>query len=237
MPSPYDGYSPQKRWRRQERLGRQWAGVPVETVRDRSKAPAIPPSASTWFPAWSRTRSRPQAPDRIALLRLDTDWYASTKHELEHLYPRLAEGGVLIIDDTTATTRAPVAPSTSTFAERDEAVLLNRSTSPAASWSSPPGDGMTGAEPRRWPGLVSVTAPAHNEAEVLEPFYERVRDALEGFEFELVIVDDGSTDGSAEVLDRLAAADDRVRVVHLSRSFGYQAAVAAGSITSRATPW
>lgn len=39
------------------------------------------------------------APDHIALLRLDTDFYESTKHELEHLYPRLSEGGVLIIDD------------------------------------------------------------------------------------------------------------------------------------------
>lgn len=40
-----------------------------------------------------------QAPDMIAVLRLDTDWYESTRHELEHLYPRLAVGGVLIIDD------------------------------------------------------------------------------------------------------------------------------------------
>lgn len=40
-----------------------------------------------------------QAPDSIALLRLDTDWYESTRHELEHLYPRLVPGGVLIIDD------------------------------------------------------------------------------------------------------------------------------------------
>ena len=40
-----------------------------------------------------------QAPDAIALLRLDTDWYASTRHELEHLYGRLSPGGVLIIDD------------------------------------------------------------------------------------------------------------------------------------------
>jgi len=40
-----------------------------------------------------------QAPSQIALLRLDTDWYESTKHELEHLYPRLSSGGVLIIDD------------------------------------------------------------------------------------------------------------------------------------------
>jgi hypothetical protein len=39
------------------------------------------------------------APERLALLRLDTDWYESTRHELEHLYPRLASGGVLIVDD------------------------------------------------------------------------------------------------------------------------------------------
>ncbi len=39
------------------------------------------------------------APDQIALLRLDTDWHGSTRHELEHLFPRLAEGGILIIDD------------------------------------------------------------------------------------------------------------------------------------------
>jgi O-methyltransferase len=39
------------------------------------------------------------APNQLALLRLDTDWYESTRHELEHLYPRLTDGGVLIIDD------------------------------------------------------------------------------------------------------------------------------------------
>jgi O-methyltransferase len=39
------------------------------------------------------------APDEIALLRLDTDWYESTRHELVHLYPHLADGGVLIVDD------------------------------------------------------------------------------------------------------------------------------------------
>jgi O-methyltransferase len=39
------------------------------------------------------------APDSVAILRLDTDWYASTRHELEHLYHRLVPGGVLIIDD------------------------------------------------------------------------------------------------------------------------------------------
>lgn len=39
------------------------------------------------------------APEQIALLRLDTDWYDSSRHELEHLYPRLSSGGVLILDD------------------------------------------------------------------------------------------------------------------------------------------
>jgi O-methyltransferase len=40
-----------------------------------------------------------EMPDEIAILRLDTDWYASTAHEFEHLYPRLVSGGVLFIDD------------------------------------------------------------------------------------------------------------------------------------------
>jgi hypothetical protein len=39
------------------------------------------------------------APETIAVLRLDTDWYESTRHELEHLYPRLSPGGILVLDD------------------------------------------------------------------------------------------------------------------------------------------
>lgn len=38
-------------------------------------------------------------PEKISLLRLDTDWYESTRHELEHLFPRLVPGGILIVDD------------------------------------------------------------------------------------------------------------------------------------------
>ena len=40
-----------------------------------------------------------QVPDQISILRLDTDWYQSTYHELNHLYPRLSKHGVMIIDD------------------------------------------------------------------------------------------------------------------------------------------
>jgi polyisoprenyl-phosphate glycosyltransferase len=76
--------------------------------------------------------------------------------------------------------------------------------------------------------LLSVVAPVYNEEATIEEFYGRVRDALEGLQFELVLVDDGSTDGSSDVLDRLAATDPRVRVVCLSRNFGHQTALTAG---------
>jgi glycosyltransferase involved in cell wall biosynthesis len=80
----------------------------------------------------------------------------------------------------------------------------------------------------RSPGLVSVSAPVLNEEEILETFYGRVRDALDGFDWELVLVDDGSTDRTPELLSELADRDPRVRVIEFSRNFGYQAAVAAG---------
>lgn len=80
----------------------------------------------------------------------------------------------------------------------------------------------------RQPGLVTVTAPVLDEEENLEAFYERVSSALEAYQFELVLVNDGSTDGTAAILDRLASRDERIKVVHLARNFGYQSAVIAG---------
>jgi O-methyltransferase len=65
------------------------------------------------------------APTQIALLRLDTDWYSSTKHELEHLYPRLVPGGVLIVDDYAYWLGARRAVD-EYLAENDLPLLLNR---------------------------------------------------------------------------------------------------------------
>jgi hypothetical protein len=65
------------------------------------------------------------APDQIALCRLDTDWYASTAHEMEHLWPRIAPGGVLIIDDYGHFMGAKKAVD-EYLAEHDLPVLLNR---------------------------------------------------------------------------------------------------------------
>jgi dolichol-phosphate mannosyltransferase len=76
--------------------------------------------------------------------------------------------------------------------------------------------------------LVSVVAPVYNEEATIDEFHGRVAAALDGVPFELVLVDDGSSDGSPIALERLAAEDPRVRVVYLSRNFGHQTALTAG---------
>jgi dolichol-phosphate mannosyltransferase len=83
--------------------------------------------------------------------------------------------------------------------------------------------------------LISVVLPLFNEAAVLRRLADEVRAALGscGERFEIVFVNDGSTDNSAEVLDHLAAEDRRMRVVHFSRNFGHQAAVQAGLAHTR----
>jgi len=83
-------------------------------------------------------------------------------------------------------------------------------------------------QPLRTPILLSVVAPVYDEAELVEQFVDRTRAAVADYEFELVLVNDGSKDGTGELLDRMAAADPRVRVIHLSRNFGHQAALTAG---------
>jgi glycosyltransferase involved in cell wall biosynthesis len=80
----------------------------------------------------------------------------------------------------------------------------------------------------RRPALVSVVAPVYDEEGLIEQFHSRVAAALEGITFELVLVDDGSTDRTPRLLEEIADADPRVRVVSLSRNFGHQTALTAG---------
>jgi glycosyltransferase involved in cell wall biosynthesis len=85
------------------------------------------------------------------------------------------------------------------------------------------------------PVRLSVVVPVYNELETLDELVERVRAVVEGlFEsWELILVDDGSDDGSAERLDRLAGADGRLSVLHFEYNCGQSAALAAGFRASR----
>lgn len=81
------------------RRSQPWLQAPVDTVRanlastgyDLDHVHLIPGLVEDTIPA--------SAPEQIAFLRLDTDWYSSTRVEMEHLFPRLSPGGVLIVDD------------------------------------------------------------------------------------------------------------------------------------------
>jgi polyisoprenyl-phosphate glycosyltransferase len=84
------------------------------------------------------------------------------------------------------------------------------------------------SDTKRTLGLLSVCAPVFNEEELVEEFHRRASAALEGFDYELIIVNDGSADSTGAKLDALAESDPNLRVVHLSRNFGHQAALTAG---------
>lgn len=87
----------------EKRTGEQssnWCMASLEDVQANLTALGLDTSAFHFVKGMVEDTIPHQAPDGpIALLRLDTDWYSSTKHEMEHLFPKLTVGGVLIIDD------------------------------------------------------------------------------------------------------------------------------------------
>jgi hypothetical protein len=106
MPPPgehdvrYSGESATSLLRSAERVPgawNEWAWATVEDVRANMASTGYDALEYVVGPVEETIPSR--APEQISLLRLDTDWYESTRHEIEHLYPRLSDGGVLIIDD------------------------------------------------------------------------------------------------------------------------------------------
>ena len=86
-----------------------------------------------------------------------------------------------------------------------------------------------GATERARP-VYSIVAPAVNEEDSLPHFYERVVAVMEqvGEPFEVVLINDGSSDGTFRVMRALHERDPRVRVVDFSRNFGHQIAISAG---------
>jgi dolichol-phosphate mannosyltransferase len=96
-------------------------------------------------------------------------------------------------------------------------------------------DPFDGFRPSCRETLVSVVLPVYNEAHALPILSERIAEVLNqcGVQYEIIFVDDGSCDDSPRVLDQLAAASRLIRVLHLSRNFGHQAAVQAGLAHAR----
>jgi O-methyltransferase len=84
---------------RLDRGSAHWAIASIEEVREVLFSVGYPRERIHLVPGKVEETLPDGAPGDVALLRLDTDWYASTRHELVHLYPRLVAGGVLIIDD------------------------------------------------------------------------------------------------------------------------------------------
>lgn len=76
-----------------------WAYSPLAEVRANLEKTGYPMDQFVFVKGDVRETIPQYAPEKISLLRLDTDWYESTRHELEGLFPRLADRGVLIIDD------------------------------------------------------------------------------------------------------------------------------------------
>ena len=86
-------------WYQIKRRGVKWAYAPLEEVRETMTATGYPMERVVFVKGPVETTIPGTVPERIALLRLDTDWYSSTKQSIEHLYRRLSPNGVLALDD------------------------------------------------------------------------------------------------------------------------------------------
>jgi O-methyltransferase len=99
-PDANDGVAAQRKWRQRQRTHHnEWCFASEDEVRRNVATSGIAEDRIRTVVGKVEETIPAEAPDSIAILRLDTDWYESTRHELEHLYPRLSPGGVLIIDD------------------------------------------------------------------------------------------------------------------------------------------
>jgi O-methyltransferase len=99
-PDPSDGAAAHRKWKQQQRVDHnEWCFASEEEVRRNIATSGIAEDRIRTVVGKVEDTIPAAAPESIALLRLDTDWYESTRHELEHLFPRLSPGAVLIIDD------------------------------------------------------------------------------------------------------------------------------------------
>jgi hypothetical protein len=100
QPIEADGECDQARWtRNQNPTTNKWSAVSADEVTANMATTGYPVDRIHCIVGKVEDTLPASAPEAISLLRLDTDFYESTKHELLHLFPRLSRGGVLIVDD------------------------------------------------------------------------------------------------------------------------------------------
>jgi len=105
MPEPGDedvkirtGIAGKETWKEKQETG-GWARAGLVEVQKNMSTTAYPQENIVFVEGMVEDTIPDTIPEQISILRLDTDWFASTYHELTHLFPRLSSGGVLIIDD------------------------------------------------------------------------------------------------------------------------------------------
>jgi hypothetical protein len=105
MPPPapedrrYDGAPAETLLAERPRTGHIWAIASLEDVREGMAETGYPAERVHFHRGLVEDTIPAAAPDAIALLRLDTDWHASTRHELDHLWDRVPSGGIVLFDD------------------------------------------------------------------------------------------------------------------------------------------
>src|SRR6185312_1996472 len=150
---------------------------------------------------------RRRQPDRQLAPRAD-DQYVPSVHEAAHRYPPRDAGY--------GSQRSERWREAETRILFTAAGIAGGVLSAAGAAFVPPADAM-----------ISVLVPVYNNEQTLEPLCARIAAALAGQEYEVLLVNDGSRDGSWDVLSRLAAANPRLKAIGLSRNFGQHPAIAA----------
>ncbi len=99
-PTAEDGRVARYEWERHQQADHnEWCYSALDEVRANLNSTGLAPNQLELVKGKVEDTIPAHIPSKVALLRLDTDWYASTRHELIHLFPRLESGGVLIVDD------------------------------------------------------------------------------------------------------------------------------------------
>jgi len=98
--SPWDGANATRLWKKNQTQDvNKWCYAPIEEVQENLASIGFPKERINFVKGDVIETLKTSVPDKIAVLRLDTDWYESTRAELEVLFPRLVTGGVILIDD------------------------------------------------------------------------------------------------------------------------------------------